>query len=103
MSNLVQRLIYKAVLFTLLISVSLNLPAQKQSVKSDSLVTINTSFACDTPDQANLDFDIDSHVNIASICELQPLSTNDNVFYNNATIAKIYNLASQRAPPLQLI
>ena len=55
MSNIVQRIFSNAVLFALLMSVSLTLHASNTDVNLDNAKLSNHFITCDIPDQANLD------------------------------------------------
>jgi hypothetical protein len=103
MSNIVQRLLSNAVLFALLVSVSLSVSANNQSMKLNSHVTTSNLFAGDLPDQANLDIDVDTHVNVALVNGLQPLPTNDSSLYSHSVITLPFSQAFQRGPPNYLI
>lgn len=103
MSNVVQRILSNAVLFTLFMSVSLSLHANTTQVNIDSAKLTNHFIACDVPDQANLDFDVDSHVNAFTFRTLQPLPNVVNSFYKSTNLNRPFSTAYQRGPPSYLI
>ena len=62
MSNAIQRIISNAIVFALLISVSLISYANDIESHSDVLHQPAHFIACDSADPANLDTDLDKHV-----------------------------------------
>jgi hypothetical protein len=103
MSNVVQRILSNAVLFALLMGVSLTLHANAKESNLDHITVSNHFIACDVPDQANLDFDVDSHVNVISFTAPQPLPKDTNSFYTSLILTRPFSTAYQRGPPSNLI
>ena len=103
MSNVVQRILSNAVLFALLMSVSLTLHAHTTQVNLDNAKISNHFIACDTPDQANLDFDVDSHVDTIAFRSPQPLPDVVDSFYKSTNLNRPFSTAYQRGPPSYLI
>ncbi|KPH58596.1 hypothetical protein AMS58_17810 [Pseudoalteromonas porphyrae] len=97
MSNLLHRICSHAMLFTLLMSVSLTVLAH--DFDNQAQHTNANYIACDIPDQANLDVDIDTHDNGLSLGALHPLPDTPQSFYLGAHLAKPFNHAYQRGPP----
>ncbi|CAM4379203.1 hypothetical protein [Pseudoalteromonas ostreae] len=102
MSNVIHRIVSHAMLFTLLMSVSLTVLAQGFDDHDHLSPTINY-IACDIPDQANFDVDLDTHVNGISIRALQPLPENILSLYVSTTFVQPFSYAYQRGPPTYFI
>ena len=102
MSNVVQRIFSNAVLFALLMSVSLTLHASNTDVNLDNAKLSNHFITCDIPDQANLDFDVDSHVNTITFRSPQPLPNVVDSFYKSTNLNRPFSTAYQRGPPSYL-
>lgn len=103
MSNLVQRIFSNAVLFALVMSVSLSLHANTTQVSLDNATVSNHFIACEFPDQATPDIDLDSHVNAITIRLFQPLPNTTLSFYQSTNLDRPFNTAYQRGPPSYLI
>ncbi|KPZ54943.1 MULTISPECIES: hypothetical protein [Pseudoalteromonas] len=103
MSNLVQRICSNAVLFALLMSVSLTLHANTTEVSIDNASVSNHFIACEFPDQAPPDIDLDSHVNAFAIRLFQPLPNVVSSFYQSTNLNRPFSTAYQRGPPSYLI
>jgi len=103
MSNVVQRILSNAVLFALLMSVSLTLHAHTTQINLDNAKISNHFIACDIPDQANLDFDVDSHVDTIAFRSPQPLPNVIDSFYKSTNLNRPFSTAYQRGPPSYLI
>lgn len=103
MSNLMHRLINNAVLFTLLMSVSLSIFAHDFDDSEISTTHSIHFIACDIPDQANLDVDIDTHANGFNLGALQPPPELILSHYVKPQLATLFNRASVRGPPSHLI
>ena len=103
MSNAVHRMISNAMLFALLLSVSLTSFAHDINTSKKLVSPTPHYFVCDTAEQTNPDVDIDTHVNVISIRALQPLPENTLSLYVNTTLAQPFSQAYQRGPPSYLI
>ncbi|GAA59706.1 hypothetical protein P20652_1570 [Pseudoalteromonas sp. BSi20652] len=103
MSNVVQRILSNAVLFALLMGVSLTLHANAKQSNLDHVIVSNHFIAYDIPDQANLDFDVDSYVNVISFKAPQPLPKDTNSFYTSLILDRPFSTAYQRGPPRYFI
>jgi len=99
MSNIVQRILNNAVLFALLMSVSLTLHASNADVNLDNAKISNHFITCDIPDQANLDFDVDTHVNTTAFLVYQSYLKEVHSFYTSTTFNRPFSTAYQRGPP----
>ncbi|AQP99591.1 MULTISPECIES: hypothetical protein [Pseudoalteromonas] len=99
MSNVVQRILSNAVLFALLMGVSLTLHANATEANLDHVTTSNHFIACDVPDQVNLDLDADSFVNVTSFKAPQPLPKDTHSFYESSILDRPFSTAYQRGPP----
>jgi hypothetical protein len=103
MSNVVHRILNNAVLFALVMSVALTLHANNKGFSVDHVTATNNYIACDVPNQANLDIDVDSFVDIISFKVLQPLPKDVHSFYESSILKKPFSTAYQRGPPSYLI
>lgn len=103
MSNVIQRIFSNAVLFALLLSASLTVHANAKQTNAEDIAAYNQLFACDVPDQANLDFDVDHFVNVTSFKVLQPLPKDTHSLYKSSTLNRPFSSAYQRGPPSYLI
>lgn len=103
MSNLIHRIVSNAVLFTLLMSVSLSIFAHDFDDSERSTTHSIQFIACDIPDQANLDVDIDTHANGFNLGALQPPPELTLSNYVKPLLATLFNRASVRGPPVHLI
>ncbi len=100
MSNITARILQNALLFTLFMSVSLTLHATPKNTQIDAGFTPAEFIVCDSPDQANLDTDIDSHVGVIALREIQPLPLAFYFHYESSLLVTPYNHAHPRAPPV---
>ena len=64
MSNAMQRILSNMMLFALLLSVSISAFANSTDEHNQQIIPTAHYVACDIPDQANLDIDLDSHVDV---------------------------------------
>ncbi|MFY8326744.1 hypothetical protein [Pseudoalteromonas sp. ZZD1] len=103
MSNLIHRIVKNAVLFTLLMSVSLTVFANDFDNVQEFSTPTTHYIACDIPDQANLDVDIDIHANELYFGALQPLPEATISHYVIPQLASLFNRTSVRGPPTFLI
>lgn len=90
-------------LFTLLMSVSLTVFAHEYDNTTQTFTPTANFIACDVPDQANLDVDIDSHANGPNFRVLQPLPEDTLSHYVIPQLASYFNRASVRGPPTHFI
>ncbi|MEM6982715.1 MAG: hypothetical protein AAF510_06985 [Pseudomonadota bacterium] len=100
MSNITARILQNALLFTLFMSVSLTLHATPKNTQIDVGFTPAEFIVCDSPDQANLDTDIDSHVGVIALREIQPLPLAFYFHYESSLLVTPYSHAHPRAPPV---
>jgi hypothetical protein len=99
MSNAMQRIISNAIVFALLISVSLISYANDIESHSDSVTPTAHFIACDSADPANLDTDLDKHTPAYIANVAQPLPDARVVLYAQpCSKASVYS-AHQRGPP----
>lgn len=103
MSNAIHRIVSNAMLFALLISVSLPTFAHDNNTSTDVVPPTPYYIVCDTSEQTNLDVDIDLHVNGFSIRVLQPLPDNTQSLYVNISLTQPFKHAYQRGPPSYFI
>ncbi|MGO2129226.1 MAG: hypothetical protein ACTH4U_10835 [Pseudoalteromonas prydzensis] len=101
MSNAIHRIISNAMLFALLISVSLTSFAQDNNDSKELASPTPHYFVCDIAEQT--DVDIDTYVDVISIRALQPLPENTSSLYVSATLVQPFKQAYQRGPPSYLI
>lgn len=100
MSNITARILQHALLFTFFMSVSLTLHAAPKNTQFDTVFIPAEFVVCDSPDQANLDTDIDSHVGVIALEEIQPLPLALYFDYESNFLVTPYNHAHPRAPPV---
>jgi len=100
MSNITARILQNALVFALFMSVSLTLHGAPKNHKLDAGFAPAEFIVCDSPDQANLDTDIDSHVGTIALREIQPLPLTHHFYYESAILTTPYSYAHQRAPPI---
>ncbi|MGJ8485688.1 hypothetical protein ACSFVZ_16875 [Pseudoalteromonas sp. SYSU M81236] len=99
MSNAMQRIISNAIVFALLICVSLISYANDIESHSDSVTPTAHFIACDSADPANLDTDLDKHTPAYIANVAQPLPDARVVLYAQpCNKASVYS-AHQRGPP----
>ncbi|MBE0377416.1 MULTISPECIES: hypothetical protein [Pseudoalteromonas] len=103
MSNAIHRIISNAMLFALLLSVSLTSVAHDGNNSKELASPTPHYFACDTAEQTNPDFDLDTQVDGISIRVLQPLPENTSSLYVSATLTQPFSQAYQRGPPSYLV
>ncbi|MGS0537283.1 hypothetical protein [Pseudoalteromonas sp. SaAl2] len=103
MSNLMHRIVNNAVLFTLLMSVSLTVFAHDFDNSTELSTPTAHYIACDIPDQASLDVDIDTHANALYFGAFQPLPEATISHYVIPQLASLFNRASVRGPPTYFI
>ncbi|MEL7386162.1 MAG: hypothetical protein AAGJ33_00610 [Pseudomonadota bacterium] len=100
MSNAIQRIISNAIVFALLMSVSLISYASDIESHSDSVTPTAHFLACDSAEPANVDTDLDKHTAAFIADVAQPLPDARVVLYVNAcSKASVYS-AHQRGPPV---
>ncbi|WP_405128237.1 hypothetical protein [Pseudoalteromonas sp. PB2-1] len=100
MSNAIHRILSNAIVFALLISVSLISYASDIENHSDSVTPTSHFIACDNADLANLDTDLDKHTPALNFCAAQPLpDVRLGVRVFTQTKASVYS-AHQRGPPV---
>ncbi|MEJ6496773.1 hypothetical protein [Pseudoalteromonas lipolytica] len=99
MSNAIQRIMNNAIVFALLISVSLISYASDIESHSDSVTPTAHFIACDSADPANLDTDLDKHTPTFITNVAQPLQDAPVVSYvPPCNKVSVYS-AHQRGPP----
>ncbi|MAH28644.1 MAG: hypothetical protein CMK61_08180 [Pseudoalteromonadaceae bacterium] len=99
MSNAIQRIMSNAIVFALLISVSLISYASDIESHSDSVTPTAHFIACDSADPANLDTDLDKHIPAFITNVAQPLQDAPVVSYvPPCNKVSVYS-AHQRGPP----
>ncbi|BDF96229.1 hypothetical protein [Pseudoalteromonas sp. KAN5] len=103
MSNAIHRIISNAMLFTLLVSVSLTSFAHDVTNSKELASPTPHYFVCDTAEQTTPDVDLDTHVDRLSIRVLQPLPENTLSLYVSTTLTQPFSQAYQRGPPSYLI
>ncbi|MCF2917036.1 hypothetical protein L1266_12670 [Pseudoalteromonas sp. Cn5-37] len=100
MSNAIQRIMNNAIVFALLISVSLISYASDIESHSDSVTPTAHFIACDSADPANLDTDLDKHTPAFITNVAQPLQDAPVVSYvPPCNKVSVYS-AHQRGPPV---
>ena len=100
MSNITARILQNALVFALFMSVSLTLHGAPKNNKLDAGFAPAEFIVCDSPDQANLDTDIDSHVGVIALREIQPLPLAFYFHYESSLLVTPYSHAHPRAPPV---
>lgn len=103
MSNITARILNHALLFALFMSVSLTLHAAPKNNSLDTgLVPANFTVG-DIPNQVNLDTDIDYHVGVIALQEIQPLPIAPYCNYESTCLITPYSHAQPRDPPRNLV
>lgn len=102
MLNVIHRIVSHAMLIALLMSVGLTAFTQNTSEHEYLLPSANY-LACDLPEQANLDTDLDSDTIKGIIRALQSPPDNDLLHYESRTFSPPFSYAYQRGPPTYYI
>lgn len=100
MSNITARILQNALVFALFMSVSLTLHGAPKNNKLDAGFAPAEFIVCDSPDQANLDTDLDSHVGVIALREIQPLPLAFYFHYESSLLVTPYSHSHPRAPPV---
>ena len=100
MSNITARILHNALVFALFMSVSLTLHGAPKNNKLDAGFAPAEFIVCDSPDQANLDTDIDSLDGVIALREIQPLPLAFYFHYESSLLVTPYSHAHPRAPPV---
>ena len=100
MSNITARILQNALVFALFMSVSLTLHGAPKNNKLDAGFAPAEFIVCDSPVQANLDTDLDSHVGVIALREIQPLPLAFYFHYESSLLVTPYSHAHPRAPPV---
>lgn len=100
MSNITARILQNALVFALFMSVSLTLHGAPKNNKLDAGFAPAEFIVCDSPDQANLDTDLDSLDGVIALREIQPLPLAFFFHYESRFLATAYSNANPRAPPV---
>jgi hypothetical protein len=103
MANLIQRITSNAVLFALLMSVSLSIFAHDFDNTESATPSTTHFIVCDIIDQANLDVDIDTHANEFNLGAPQPPPESALSHYVKPQLAALFSRACVRGPPVYFI
>lgn len=103
MSNAMQRIFTNIMLVTLLLSVSVAAFANTEQGHTQQVIPTAHYVACDIPDQANLDVDLDSHIGVTLLQAIQPIPPVEALNYVTSLNNRPFSQASQRGPPRYLI
>lgn len=102
MLNVLHRIVSHTMLIALLVSVGLTALTQNTS-EHERLLPPANYLACDLPDQANLDTDLDNHTIEDVIGARQSPTRNDLSHYVSCTFIHPFSYAYQRGPPTYYI
>lgn len=98
-----QRIFSNMMLFALLLSVSITAFANTTDNHNQQVIPTAHYVACDIPDQANLDVDLDTHVDVDILQVTQPLELVTPYYYSISLKNQPFSQAYQRGPPTNLV
>lgn len=103
MSNAMQRIFSNMMLFALLLSVGITAFADTNDNHNQQVIPTAHYVACEIPDQANLDVDLDNHVDVNILQVAQPLAFVTPYYDFIVPSNQPFSQAYQRGPPNNLV